>query len=196
MGPLRRVCVFCASSPGARGSYATAAEAVGAVLARHGVGLVYGGGAVGLMGTLADAALAAGGEVTGVIPASLVAREVGHRGLSDLRVVASMHERKALMEELADGFVALPGGSGTLDELMEIVTWAQLGLHRKPIGLLDVDGYFEHLTAFLDHAVAERFVRPEHRELLLHDTDAEALLERMAAWEPVAVPTWIDRTGS
>jgi uncharacterized protein (TIGR00730 family) len=196
MGPLRRVCVFCASSPGARGSYSTAAEAVGAVLARHGVGLVYGGGAVGLMGTLADAALAAGGEVTGVIPASLVAREVGHRGLSDLRVVASMHERKALMEELADGFVALPGGSGTLDELMEIVTWAQLGLHRKPIGLLDVDGYFEHLTAFLDHAVAERFVRPEHRELLLHDTDAEALLERMAAWEPVAVPTWIDRTGS
>jgi uncharacterized protein (TIGR00730 family) len=196
MGPLRRVCVFGASSPGARGSYATAAEAVGAVLARHGVGLVYGGGAVGLMGTLADAALAAGGEVTGVIPASLVAREVGHRGLSDLRVVASMHERKALMEELADGFVALPGGSGTLDELMEIVTWAQLGLHRKPIGLLDVDGYFEHLTAFLDHAVAERFVRPEHRELLLHDTDAEALLERMAAWEPVAVPTWIDRTGS
>jgi uncharacterized protein (TIGR00730 family) len=196
MGPFRRVCVFCGSSPGARGSYAAAAEAVGTLLAGRGIGVVYGGGAVGLMGSLADAALAAGGEVTGVIPASLVTREVGHQGLTDLRVVGSMHERKALMEELADGFLALPGGPGTLDELMEIVTWAQLGLHRKPIGLLDVDGYFGHLGAFLDHAAAERFVRPEHRDLLLRDTDVGVLLDRMGAWEPVAVPKWIDRAGS
>jgi uncharacterized protein (TIGR00730 family) len=196
MEPFRRICVFCGSSPGARASYAAAAEGVGTLLAGRGIGLVYGGGAVGLMGTLADAALAAGGEVTGVIPASLVAREVGHQGLTDLRVVGSMHERKSLMEELADGFLALPGGPGTLDELMEILTWAQLGLHGKPIGLLDVDGYFGHLRAFLDHAAAERFVRPEHRDLLLRDTDAGFLLDRMAAWEPAAVPTWIDRTGS
>src|SRR3954464_7387628 len=196
MPPLRRVCVYAGSSAGARPVYAHGARELGALLAARGIGVVYGGGAVGLMGSLADAALAAGGEVTGVIPASLLAREVGHPGLTDLRVVGSMHERKALMEDLADGFLALPGGPGTLDELMEIVTWAQLGLHRKPIGLLDVDGYFGHLRAFLDHAAAERFVRPEHRDLLLRDTDAAALLDRMAAWDPVAVPGWIDRAGS
>jgi uncharacterized protein (TIGR00730 family) len=196
MGDLRRLCVYCGSSPGADPRYAGAARAVGGLLARRGIGLVYGGGNVGLMGAVADAAMAAGGEVVGVIPQALLDREVGHRGVTELRVVASMHERKALMAELSDGFLALPGGIGTLEELVEVYTWAQLGLHRKPIGLLDVAGFYASLVAFLDHAVAERFLRPEHRATLLVGDDAEALLRRMADFQPPAVEKWLDRASA
>jgi uncharacterized protein (TIGR00730 family) len=164
------------------------------VLVADGIGLVYGGGQVGLMGRLADAVLAEGGDVTGVLPEALVEKEIGHPGVSDLRVVGSMHERKALMAELADGFVALPGGLGTLEELFEVYTWAQLGLHRKPCALLDVEGYYEHVASFLDHAVRERFVREDHREMLIVDGDPRALVERLRRFEPAAVvPKWIDR---
>jgi uncharacterized protein (TIGR00730 family) len=193
MPSLRRVCVYAGSSPGARPVYRAAAQELGRLLAADGIGVVYGGGNVGLMGALADAAMEAGGEVTGVIPRALLEREVGHRGVTSLRVVASMHERKALMAELADGFVALPGGIGTLEELVEMHTWAQLGFHVKPIGVLDVAGFYRPLAAFLDHAVTERFLRPEHRATLLIDDEPTALLQRMQAWEPPAVEKWIDR---
>lgn len=161
--------------------YREAAIEVGRQLARRGIGLVYGGASVGLMGALADAALAAGGEVIGVIPRALVDREIAHLGLSELRVVDSLHQRKALMAELADAFLALPGGIGTLDELSEALTWSQLGIHRKSLGLLNVAGYYDALLATLDHAVAERFVRPENRALLISDTDAARLIERLLA---------------
>jgi uncharacterized protein (TIGR00730 family) len=190
---LNRICVFCGSSPGARPSYAALAADVGRTLAHRGLALVYGGGNVGLMGILADAALAAGGEVIGVIPNALVSHEVAHRGLSTLHVVDSMHARKALMADLADGFVALPGGVGTLEELFEIVTWSQLGLHRKPCGLLDVDGYWASLRAFLDHAVEERFLKPKHRALLLASGSIDELLDRFAAWVAPEGEKWIDR---
>jgi hypothetical protein len=153
--------------------------------------LVYGGGKVGLMGVVADAALAAGAEVIGVIPEALRAREVGHTGLTELRVVQTMHERKAVMEELADGFVALPGGLGTLDELFEILTWAQLGMHRKPCGLLDVDGFFAPLIVWLDHATAEGFVRPQHRAMVMVETEAKRLLERFAEYQAPALGKWL-----
>jgi uncharacterized protein (TIGR00730 family) len=190
---MKRVCIFCGSSAGARPAYAASAEALGAELARRGLGLVYGGGAVGLMGIVADSALAAGGEVMGVIPQALVAKEIGHRGLSELRVVGSMHERKALMAELSDAFVALPGGLGTLEEFCEILTWSQLGLHRKPFGLLNVEGYYDGLLGFFDHAVAERFVYPEHRAMVLEEGEAGALLERLASYVPPVMDKWIDR---
>jgi uncharacterized protein (TIGR00730 family) len=190
---MRSVCVFSGSSPGARPSYAEAAEALGREVAARGLRLVYGGASVGLMGVVADAALAAGGEVVGVIPQHLVDREVAHTGLTDLRVTGSMHERKALMADLADGFVALPGGLGTLEEFAEIWTWGQLGLHRKPYGLLDVSGYWTSLLAFLDHAVAEGFMRPEHRAMVSVAQDAEALLEAMDHAPPPAMPKWLDR---
>lgn len=193
---MKRICVFCGSNPGASPVYAQAARALGATLAGRGLGLVYGGGNVGLMGIVADAALAAGGEVIGVIPHALVAREVAHRGLADLRVVDSMHERKALMSELADGFLALPGGIGTLEEWFETWTWAQLGLHAKPFGLLDVAGYYEHLIRFLDHVVAERFLHPDHRSMVLVETDPGTLLDRMRSYTPPVVVKWIDRTES
>jgi uncharacterized protein (TIGR00730 family) len=179
---LRSVCVFCGSSPGARPSYAATARALGQALAERGLRLVYGGGRVGLMGAVADAALAAGGEVVGVIPQHLLDREVGHEGLTELRVTASMHDRKALMAELADGFIALPGGLGTLEELAETLTWSQLGLQDKPFGLLDVEGFYDPLLAFLDHTVTERFVTPEHRRLVLSAGDPHVLLDRLAAW--------------
>jgi uncharacterized protein (TIGR00730 family) len=160
----------------------------------EGIGVVYGGGAVGLMGKLADAVLAEGGEAIGVIPEALMASEIGHGGLSELRVVGSMHERKALMADLADAFVALPGGLGTAEELFEVYTWAQLGLHRKPCGLLDVEGYFEGIVGFLAHAVEERFLPEEHRELLIVEREPRAMLERLRRFEPEAVaPKWIDR---
>jgi uncharacterized protein (TIGR00730 family) len=191
---VRRVCVFCGSSPGARPAYAEAAEELAALLVANGIGLVYGGGGVGLMGRLADAVLARGGEITGVIPDALVDREIGHTGVRDMRTVGSMHERKALMAELSDAFVALPGGIGTLEELVEVFTWSQLGLHRKPCGLLDVEGYYEELAAFLDHAVRERFLREEHRSTLIVEREPAALLERLRAYEPEAIqPKWIDR---
>lgn len=155
--------------------------------------LVYGGASVGLMGAVADAALAAGGRVIGVIPQVLVDREVAHGGLSELRVVASMHERKALMADLSDGFVALPGGLGTLEELAEVLTWSQLGLQHKPCGLLDVAGFWAPLLAFLDHAVEERFVRVEHRRLVLTAPEPASLLDAMAGWVPETVGKWVDR---
>ena len=156
---VQRVCVFCGSSPGARAAYAEATAEVARLLVGEGIGVVYGGGQVGLMGVLADTAMAAGGEVIGVMPQALVDREIEHTAISDLRVVGSMHERKALMTELSDAFIALPGGAGTLEELFEVYTWAQLGLHSKPCGLLDVEDYYSGLAAFLDHAVRERFLR-------------------------------------
>jgi uncharacterized protein (TIGR00730 family) len=191
---MRRLCGFCGSSPGARPSYGEAADQLGRLLVAEGIGLVYGGGHVGLMGRLADAVLAEGGEAIGVMPEALVAREIAHTGLSDLRVVGSMHERKASMAELADGFVALPGGLGTVEELFEVYTWAQLGLHRKPCALLDVDGYYEGIASFLEHAVAERFLRAEHRSMLIVERDPRVLLDRLERFEPeVVAPKWIDR---
>jgi hypothetical protein len=190
---MRRVCIFCGSSNGARDVYVEAARAMGAALARRRIGLVFGGGRIGLMGVVADAVLAAGGEVIGVIPEALVAKELAHNGLSDLRVVGSMHERKALMAELADAFVALPGGYGTFEEFCEVVTWAQLGFHRKPCGLLNVVGFYEPLLAFFDHAVAEGFVRPGHRALVLEERDPEHLLDLMARYQPPALEKWIER---
>src|SRR5918992_723595 len=191
---MRRICVFCGSSPGARPAYGEAAEELGRLLVAERIGLVYGGGKVGLMGRLADAVLAEGGEATGVMPEALVAKEIGHQGLNDLRVVGSMHERKALMADLSDGFVALPGGLGTVEELFEVYTWSQLGLHLKPCALLDVEGYYEGIATFLAHAVQERFLREDHREMLMVERDPRTLVERLRRFEPAAiVPKWIDR---
>ncbi len=179
---MQRICVFCGSAAGLDPDYAKAAGELGAELAARGIELVTGGGRVGLMGVVADAALAAGGTVTGVIPRSLQEREIGHTGLTDLRVVESLHERKQLMHDLSDAFVALPGGFGTLDELAEAVTWAQLGIHAKPIGLLDVGGYFEGLLAFVDRAVAEGFVSPAHGAILTVSTTPGEVLDRLAGF--------------
>jgi hypothetical protein len=191
---VRRVCVFCGSSPGARPAYAEAAASTGRLLASEGIGVVYGGGQVGLMGVLADAVLAEGGEIIGVIPQALVDREIGHPGVADMRVVGSMHERKALMADLADAFVALPGGLGTLEELFEVYTWAQLGLHSKPCGLLDVEDYYAGIADFLAHAVEERFLPEQHRAMLMVERDPRALLDRVRGYEPSGVqPKWIDR---
>jgi hypothetical protein len=176
---LSSICVFCGSNAGAQTAYLEAAEAVGRGLAQRGVRVVYGGGKVGMMGAVADAARAAGGEVVGVIPQAIFDLEIGHTGLDDLRVVGSMHERKALMAELSDAFIALPGGFGTLEEFCEVVTWTQLGLHGKPCGLLNVAGYYDGLIALFDRAVADGFIRPENRGIVLADTDAEALIERL-----------------
>ena len=192
---MKRVCVFCGSSPGASPRYVEAARAMGRTLAERGIELVYGGGGVGLMGAVADAALEAGGVVVGVIPRALELRELAHARLTTLHVVGSMHERKAKMAELSHGFVALPGGMGTLEEFAEVLTWAQLGLHARPCGLLDVGGYYQPLIAFFDRAVAEGFVRPEHRRLMVVGEEPGALLDRFAAWQPPAVERWID-TGS
>ena len=193
---MQRVCVFCGSSPGVQPGYLAAARALGDQLARRGLGLVYGGASIGLMGAVADAALAGGGEVIGVIPAALEAKEIAHEGLTRLEVVGSMHERKARMAELADAFIALPGGMGTLEELSEMLTWAQLGLHRKPCGLLDVAGYWQPLVVFFDHAVQEQFLRPHHRALLLVEEEPLALLNALAAYVPPEQQKWIDRRQS
>src|ERR1700722_2507060 len=174
---MERIVVFCGSSPGRRPEYTEAATALGALLAEAGIGVVYGGASIGMMGAVADGALAAGGEVIGVIPRRLLESEIAHAGLTELRVVETMHVRKALMAELSDAVIAMPGGTGTLDELFEMFTWSQLGLHRKPIGLLDVAGYYEHLLTFLDHMVAERFIYVEHRDMLLVASEAAPLLE-------------------
>jgi uncharacterized protein (TIGR00730 family) len=190
---MKRVCVFCGSSPGSNPAYLEAARTVGRTLARRGITLVYGGGSVGLMGAVADAALAEGGDVIGVIPSVLRIRELAHRALTTLHVVGSMHERKAKMAELAHAFIALPGGMGTLEEFAEILTWAQLGLHARPCGLLDVAGYYRPLISFFDRAAAEGFVRPEHRRLVLVAEDADALLDQFLAWTPPAIEKWIDR---
>jgi len=166
---------------------------MGEALARRGLGLVYGGGRVGLMGVVADAALAAGGEVIGVIPRALSGPELAHAGLSDLRVVGSMHERKALMAELSDAFIALPGGYGTFEEFCEVLTWTQLGLHRKPCGILNVEGYYDPLLALFDHAAAEQFVKPIHRRLVVSESQPEALVNRLLEYDVPMVAKWIDR---
>lgn len=189
---LKRVCVFCGSNDGVRASYREMAARLGRLLAGRRLGIVYGGGNVGLMGALADAALSAGGEVIGVIPEHLVAKELAHHAV-DLRVVHSMHERKALMGDLADAFIALPGGFGTLEEFLEVLTWSQLGLHAKACALVDVDAYYGHLLRFFDHAVREGFVPGESRALVLLDDDPGRLLDRLAAWQPPALRRWIDR---
>jgi uncharacterized protein (TIGR00730 family) len=188
-----RLCIFCGSSPGARPDYGAATEELAKLLAERGIGIDYGGASVGLMGLLADTALAAGGEVIGVIPAALQRKEIGHTGLTHLEVVSSMHERKALMAELSNGFIALPGGSGTLEELFEVFTWSQLGLHRKACALLNVAGYYAGLETFLDHAVNERFLRPEHRAMLLCEDTPEAVLDALERFEPPVVDKWLDR---
>lgn len=186
------LCVFCGSSFGARDSYTDAAKRVGEAVARHGLVLVYGGGRVGLMGIVADAALAAGGKVIGVIPESLASKEIAHSGLTELHVVATMHERKALMAGRSVGFLALPGGVGTFEELFEIVTWAVLGLHNKPIGLLNVDGFYDPLIAMLEHAVAERFVRPQHFGLLtVSDQPEQLVADLLARTPPFPTHPWI-----
>lgn len=188
---MKRICVFCGSSAGARPEYAQAARAMGTLLAGRGIGLVYGGGRVGLMGVVADAVLAAGGEAIGVIPEALMRREVGHVALTELHVVGSMHERKALMADLSAGFIAMPGGYGTFEEFCEVLTWSQLGIHPKPCGLLNVAGYYAPLLAMFDHAVAEGFVRTTHRGIVLEADDPASLLERMAAFHPPAAEKWI-----
>jgi uncharacterized protein (TIGR00730 family) len=190
---FRRLCVFCGSNVGIRPVYEEAAQRLGRLLVRRGIELVYGGGNVGLMGALADAVLAAGGRAIGVIPGALMAKEVGHRGLTELRVVDTMHERKAVMSDLSDGFIGLPGGFGTFEEFCEVVTWSQLGLQSKPCGLLNVAGYYDSLLGLFDHAVDEGFLRKENRRLVLDDKDAERLLAKMAQFRPVGVEKWIDR---
>ena len=187
---MKRICVFAGSSSGVRPSYGEAARKVGAALTARNLGLVYGGGDVGLMGILADTILNAGGHVIGVIPAPLVEREVAHQGLSELRVVSSMHERKAQMAALADGFIALPGGLGTMEELFEIWTWAQLGIHRKPCGLLNVDGYYDPLLEFLARAVSQEFVEPKYRNMMVVEDSPEGLLDRFEAYRSPKVRKW------
>jgi len=189
---MRSLCVFCGSNHGARPAYATAARELGQVLAQRGLRLVYGGTHVGLMGVLANAALAAGGEVTGVITGALEDRALAHPGLTDLRVVGSLAERKALMAELADGFIALPGGLGTLDEVFEVLVWAQFHMHRKPCGLLNVEGYYDPLVAFLDVAARERFLKEEHRAMVLVEDGAATLLDRFASYAAPTVEKWIE----
>jgi uncharacterized protein (TIGR00730 family) len=193
MTMIRRICVFCGSSCGTNPAYRRAAEELGQLLAKRNIGLVYGGGCIGLMGALADAALAAGGEVIGVIPDSLMRREVGHRGVTKLHVVETMHQRKAMMADLADAFIALPGGYGTLEEFCEIVTWSQLGIQQKPCGLLNVERYWEGLLAMLEHSVSEGFLRPENRDLVMVTSTPQDMLERLLEWEPpLQVEKWLD----
>jgi uncharacterized protein (TIGR00730 family) len=189
---MKRICVFCGSNVGANPIYAESARELGRVLIEQKLGLVYGGGRVGLMGILADTVLAGGGEVIGIIPQGLFTKEVAHEGLTEIRFVGSMHQRKAMMVELSDGFLALPGGYGTTEEFCEVITWAQLGIHQKPCGLLNIEGYFTHLLNFLDHTVQERFLRSEHRALVLEDTNPESLLSKMRAYQPPALEKWMD----
>jgi uncharacterized protein (TIGR00730 family) len=189
---IRRLAVFCGSNPGARPEYVAAARTFGRLLAERGIGVVYGGSSVGLMAALADTMMDELGDVIGVIPRMLVEREVANTALTDLRIVESMHERKALMAELADGFVALPGGIGTLEEFFEIWTWGQLGMHTKPCGLLNVNGYFDPLLQFLDHAVAEKFVRDVHRSMVVVESEPKELLSKFEAYDPPRVVKWIN----
>ena len=189
-----RLCVFCGSSTGLDPAFASAARTLATELAARGIDVVYGGGNVGLMGMVADAALAAGGRVIGVIPHALVTRELAHQGLSEIHVVDSMHERKALMSSLSDGFIALPGGFGTLEEFCEAVTWTQLGVHAKPCGLLNVAGFYDGLLSFLEHALAEEFLRPTHREIVVSDADSIRLIDRVIAWQPPLIAKWIEKT--
>lgn len=188
---MQRICVFCGSSAGNDLAFRQAAEALGQALVQQNITLVYGGGNIGLMGVIADQVMRAGGQVIGVIPRQLLEKELAHHGITELRVVGSMHERKALMAELADGFIALPGGYGTVEEFSEVLTWGQLGLHSKPMGMLNVSGYFDHLLRFLDHAVEVRLLIAEHRRLVLESDRVEVLLQRMADWQATPTAKWI-----
>lgn len=190
---MKSICVYCGSSPGRLEAYANAARALAGTLVDRNIRLVYGGAGVGIMGLLADAVLELGGQAVGIIPEGLVRREVAHKHLTELHVTQSMHERKMLMAELSDGFIALPGGIGTLEELFEVWTWAQLGLHRKPCGLLNIAGYFDGLTAFLDHAVAEQFIKQPHHSILIVEREPEALLDRFDNYVPPAVTKWMEK---
>ncbi len=189
---IARICVYCGSSKGARPIYRETAAELGKELAKRGIGLVYGGAQIGVMGAVAEGARSAGGDVIGVIPETLMIKEVAHTGLSDLRVVPTMHDRKAMMAELADGFVALPGGCGTFEELFEVITWAQLGIHGKPCAILNIEGYFAPLIAMLDQGVRERFIRPDHRALLLVHTTIPEMLEAMESYRSTPTEKWVD----
>jgi uncharacterized protein (TIGR00730 family) len=188
---MNRICVYCGSSPGRLSDYGDAARALGHELAGRGLGLVYGGASVGVMGVVADAILENGGQAIGVIPYALATREVAHSGLDDLFVVDSMHERKAKMAELSDGFIALPGGWGTIEEIFEMLTWAQLGFHKKPCGLLNISGYYDHLFTFLEHAIDQRFVREEYRPMIMMEESAGELLNRFGQYRAPSVKKWI-----
>jgi uncharacterized protein (TIGR00730 family) len=190
---MRRVCVFAGSSAGVRPEYQSAAAELGRLLAARGIGLVYGGARIGLMGVVADSVLSGGGEAIGVIPKALVSKEVAHEGLSQLRIVGSMHERKALMADLAAAFIAIPGGWGTLEEFFEMLTWAQLGLHQKPVGLLNDLGYFDGLLSFIGHSIDEGFVHPKYRAMVVVAEEPRALLDLLAAYEPPSVERWLGR---
>lgn len=190
---MRSVCVFCGSSVGGNPAYIEGARKTGRLIAERGMTLVYGGGNIGLMREVADSAIAGGARVIGVMPGSIVEKEIAHKEITKLHIVDSMHERKALMAQLSDGFIALPGGFGTLDEMFEIMTWNQLEIITKPTGMLNINGFFDHLIAHINHAVAEKFVRPEHQDNLIVDTDPKRLLERMMDFNPKAAEKWIDR---
>lgn len=190
---IKRICVFCGSSPGARPEYAEAAESLAKYLVAKNITIVYGGGHVGLMGILSDTARTAGGDVIGVIPHGLVAKEVADLQVKDLRIVDSMHERKAMMADLSDAFIAMPGGYGTFEEFCEILTWTQLGLQRKPCGLLNVAGYYDPLLRMFDHAVAEQFVKPLHRQMLIADTSPESLVDKLLTYHVPVVEKWLGR---
>jgi uncharacterized protein (TIGR00730 family) len=193
---MRSLCIFCGSSPGLDPAYRAGAIAMGRAIARRGITLVYGGGAVGLMGVVANAALEAGGEVHGVIPEALKLKEVGHAGLTRLDVVDSMHTRKARMAELSDGFIAMPGGIGTFEEIFEIWTWGQLGIHEKPLGFLNVAGFYDGLAGFLDHATAQGFMKPGHRAMAATSTDPDALIDALMAWQPTTGTKWMSAAES
>lgn len=193
---MKAVCVYCGSSPGRLEVYASAARALGQALVERDLGLVYGGASIGLMGLVADTVLQLGGRAVGVIPQALARKEVVHRHLTELHVTQSMHERKTMMAELSDGFIAMPGGIGTFEEIFEIWTWAQLGIHAKPCGLLNVAGYYDALTTFLDHAAAEQFLKPPHRSLLIVEQAPQALLDRFASYQPPAIKKWLDEDES
>lgn len=193
MSIIKRLCVYCGSSSGKKSEYGAAARQLGSIMVSKNIDLVYGGASVGVMGEIADSVIKGGGEVIGVIPQTLLEKEVAHTGISDLRVVDSMHERKALMAELSDGFIALPGGLGTIEEFFEVMTWAQLGMHQKPCGLLNVCQYYQKLIDFLNHAVTERFLKEVHRSLVLVEESPGALLQKFEAYETPEVAKWIDK---
>lgn len=191
---MKSICIYCGSNPGRQEAYSRAARDLARTLVNRNLKLVYGGTSVGIMGLIADTVLQLGGEAVGVIPEALVRKEVAHPNLTELHVTQSMHERKTLMADLSDGFIAMPGGIGTLEEIFEIWTWAQLGFHKKPCGLLNIEGYFDSLTAFFEHAVAEQFVKQPHRSMLLVDSAPETLLDRFASYEPTTIQKWIGKT--
>lgn len=190
---MKKICVYCGSSPGRRPEYTAAARFLAEELLTRKIGLVYGGASVGIMGEIANTVLKGGGEVVGIMPQTLVDREVSHPGLTEFIIVKSMHERKAMMADLSDGFIALPGGLGTIEELFEVLTWSQLGFHKKPCGLLNASGYYDHLSAFLDHTVVEGFVKNAHRSMLIVEKDPVKLLDRFTDYDPPLVNKWINR---